>query len=310
MKKYLKLGLHQGKLFINNRRAKSDRSVEMALSGGKRKKYSEFNPVTPRKDIPRFVEPLTFYQIRNIIHVLFGERPIPTRRYVPYDSIPYYDEMAKNSYLVITTPTFINKKGEEVYPKEMMSTKKMMWNSHREGLSIDWNIVERGLAPKKNITLNEFISFLDSEGINVNQPFENVIKEVRSLNDEDNKRVCGWLMGKNAEGKKRGCSEFSDAFNKTKPESEKKNIYKTPNNSLVINNGTEEVVKIDGVLFVPVNDEDIEKLGRVSGTATFLDGGLVTIDGIFDPEEIEWEEFDKDRINVGEELTDPEEVYD
>ena len=32
----------------------------------------------------RFVEPITIFQISNVIHVLFGERPVPTLNRVRY----------------------------------------------------------------------------------------------------------------------------------------------------------------------------------------------------------------------------------
>ena len=67
------------------------------------------------------------------------------------------------------------------------------------------------------------------------------------------------------------------------------------------NNSKEKVNILDGYIYVPVNDDDLDILRKKSsGTCTILDGGLVSIEGIFE----EYEINDTDLIMVGDISTD------
>lgn len=309
--KYLKLGLHEGKLFLSNK-PNNDRSVETALTGGKiNNENKDF--IHQRKSMSRFVEPLTFYQIRNLIHALFMERPVPSKRYVPYESIDHYNEMALNSYLIVTTPIIIDDKGREWYPKEEMSVKKMCHNAWKKSVNIDWEMVKKLLRSKKRVSFEEFVGLLKERGVDVDKPYEDVIKDVRALDHDVNREIVEWLKGENEDGKKRNCGSIAYSLDRTNSDLEKWKGYiyqNTTGSGLTVVNAIEKVTKINGVLFVPVQDEDIEKLRRSKGTATYLDGGIVTIDGIVHSEEIEWENYDEEPVHVGEKLTEPEEVFD
>lgn len=55
----------------------------------------------------------------------------------------------------------------------------------------------------------------------------------------------------------------------------------------------DDVIILSGEIYIPVDDDDIEKLRRSSGCATILDGGVVTIKGICYNDEFSDEEFTK-----------------
>src|SRR5258708_34564937 len=50
--------------------------------------------------------------------------------------------------------------------------------------------------------------------------------------------------------------------------------------------GISQISRLNGTILVPINDLEIEVLNRGTGIATLLDGGFVSIIGIFDSNEI------------------------
>ena len=64
----------------------------------------------------RFVEPITIFQVSNVIHRLFGERPVPTFRQSNIPIIGYLFHKAAESYLkidnnIFNQETFMKKNG-------------------------------------------------------------------------------------------------------------------------------------------------------------------------------------------------------
>ena len=57
-------------------------------------------------------------------------------------------------------------------------------------------------------------------------------------------------------------------------------------NTLMVLGSPEIIEKFRAILYVPVEDSDIEKIKQATGIATFLEGGYAFVDGIEDWSEL------------------------
>ena len=293
MDKYLLLNFTDAGLFKSHEvkthyiDAIDDEGNKIILGNGKFKKKAV------KKAKGNFKEPITVHQITNVIHSLFGERPVPTLRPVHHKLSQYYIDKANDSFLRIDNHmVFHKKKNIFEYTTEKISTNKSKWNSFNAVADMNWFKVEKYLQSVVKINDNFVIAY------------DEFIKE------------CNILFGYNVRTK--SLSDLKDNF-KMIPESKYTHILdilkgKNPlilyisdkNGSGVINqaykygltrninSGIDGISKLRGSIFVPVNDDDIERLRDVStGTCTILDGGLVTIDSIQDSYEIELLDYKK-----------------
>ena len=131
MSKYLVLRFENAGMFTTNRNTK-DYVFKSRKNGiHKRVDVQNFN----------FQEPITIYQISNLIHVLFGERPVPTFRDVFYKPVDYYFNKAGESFIKIDNYKKYNKnKDIHEYTNEIVQTKKALWNSYSKIVDINWRL--------------------------------------------------------------------------------------------------------------------------------------------------------------------------
>lgn len=238
-----------------------------------------------RDQVSHFIEPITKYQISNMLHVLFNERPVPTLRKSFYTRNEYYVNKANESYLKINTPKIRKFKDGEDFYYEKQHIKKAVFNAWNGEVKPDWFIVKRYID--NNDMFINFTSKLN-ELLKVNDVtkliFLDVVQQIRELPSNlifelynfITKKMLGKVTIAYVFGIKNG-NLINPGFSK---------ITCNMNNGITINNGIDTVLNLDGEIAVPVNDNDIFNLKNNSkGFAKLLDGGLVCIKSIISPYE-------------------------
>lgn len=226
-----------------------------------------------RKNELEFAEPITFYQISNVLHVLFGERPVPSMRECLYKSIPHIDDIAKNSYLKIDSTQ--DSKGR--FHTEKIQLNKAVWNSWNPQSFMNWERVRQLLGEElfkkfENVITEVFGSAAES--------FNLISEKIKKTKDA---RLDEIFIELNRSGKS---TLFKSVFGTG---NELADINKNSRTMLTVLRGLDNIVKLNGQILVPVTSEDMEKIKKNKGCATILDGGLVSINRIksssfFNPE--------------------------
>lgn len=266
--KYLVLEFRNAGLFRKNRKTK-----DISFNDGERIK---------RTDIPEFVEPITVQQISNMVHVLFGERPVPMNRTVFYEQKQNLVDKAKNSYLNITS--LKDEKGRFI--PEKIQLKKAVHNGWNPVAYVNWErvskLLEAELYNKFILDIKEVLG-VDCSTITFNQFKEKMLNtdynKVKHIFDELNKK-----------GKK---PLYDAIFGK---DNELTNINKNGRTVLTVFKGVDNIYRLSGEILVPVSDEDIEIVRKNKGFAKLLDGGLVLIKKVLPANQIE---IDDNHILVG-----------
>ena len=254
IQKYLMLGFRNAGLFRKHRGTK-DKMFDLCESKERAKE-------------PEFKEPITVYQISNMLHVLFGERPKPTFRTTVYDIIPYYFEKANNSYLRIDS--YKDNKGN--YPSETIQTKKAVGGAWSSQSYLVWervrNLLEPALFEVFAGTIKEVYKEYD---IDTNTPFDCVRKIIL---DKPDSRIDG-LFNLMVRHKKAPIYEavYGEGRSST-------NINRNPKTQLTVLRGIDRIIRLSGQIAVPVSEDDLTKLRNNKGCATILDGGFVYIKGV------------------------------
>lgn len=235
---------------------------------GTKDKIFDISSKRDRKDEPEFEEPLTYYQISNVLHVLFGERPVSSIRESLYSKNEYLFDKAKNSYLRIDS--FVNDKGK--FQTEIRQLNKPFWNSWNPQSFMNWERTKKILGED---LFNKFSSTIEEVfNVKISETTFNQIKEKLVLTKDKRLELMFNELIEN--GKK---SFYNSFFGNG---TEICDINKNSKTMLTILRGVDRVYKIEGQIIVPVSDEDIEKLRLNKGTATILDGGLVYIKDLVD----------------------------
>lgn len=242
-----------------------------------------------------FNEPITRFQISNLLHVLFNERPVNSRRYNYYKKNDYYYNMGLNSYLKYDEGYYVkDKKGNlSKNHRETRSLNSALYNSWKKTTFLNWKMVRVYLG-KENYDwfLESVRNLLNIEPLDVSfseiiHKFNKIMKEndliikekkkdrIFAANQEKpeilffqelyNRKIAGLIY------------LFSD-LDSSKVTSSKDTLL------LTINSYIDECDTFYGHILVPVNDDDVEHLRNKSkGTATLLDGGFVWIEDLINP---------------------------
>jgi len=260
MSKYLVLKFKNAKLFRNTKDT-SDYVLDMY---GRRKRYGD----------AQFVEPITVYQISNVIHVLFNERPVPSHREVFYSKIDKLFDKALNSYLKINNPKILNKDTNvEEYITEIISKKKSVFNSYPKTVNINWEIIKQYVEIENFDWLLK--SFTDITNLN---PLDYTAEDFREILSKFD------ISELTLELRKKSLTALSDYI---KDKSKSSYLVRKLNTLININNSIDYVINLNGEILVPVTDEDLDFIAENSkGMCTILDGGFVYISGIKDGNEI------------------------
>ena len=276
MGKYLKLKFRGAGIFpkINDldRFTKQFKSKDQSLVSGKNtRKYSQ-----ERDSISFYAEHITQHQISNMLHVLFGERPVPKNRCVLYNKIDKYQIMSENSYLRIDNYQF---SGNLI--TETIQTKKALHNSWNPVVYVTWNLLKKYAGRE---LYDDFISILNSNNINTSLKVSDVVNEIRKL------FINNYINFKEKLKLNKKTAFINYVFGDEKGEylmqfTQSKGI------NLCVQTAVSKILKLSGEIIIPIDDDDLEKLRKSKGCATILDGGIVHIDKV-----INAINFSKDRI--------------
>ena len=236
--------------------------------------------------------PIPYTLLSNVLHVLCGEIPVPTKRQSLFERIPKLDEIAKNSFIKYETPITFDKFGK-IQGREIFNTQKWNWEStlpitdtftlHDNSTKTvsgwyNWNYFRRSVKNEENrkIILDFIESIIHIEPSSLT--FKETVKELSkywetpefqvSLQDFKNKNenICkkSWMMV---------------LFNVTGNSSNTKPNSSTP---LVVNRGVGKIKYINGEIICLIEDETIcdAIINNGCGMATLLENGMVYVAGL------------------------------
>lgn len=259
MNKYLELSFKNAGLIITDNKTNGGKQTKDKLP------YS-LNYDNSRNVSDRFVEPITIYQISNVIHKLFGERPVPTFRYSAIPINEYLYNKALESYLKIDN--VLDQNGNFI--KETFMTNKGVHNAYSPTFTIDWFKIKKMLNDDAYV---DFLSLIKDLYNEIPQSFNDLVDMLK--NDKNN---CNKVIKFFSDRK---LTTFTYIF-----KNQGKLINQIPLIQRTINYGKDYISIFKGKIYVPINEDDIEKIKNGPGTSTILDGGLVKIEGILNEEDL------------------------
>ena len=266
--KYLKLSFQSARLFRNNKGSKN-KHIELIYDDKMGKLVMK---KTNRSALGNFEEPIALNHISNVIHCLFGERPVPFFKKVIYKRNDYLYEKAKESFLYIQ-PHYINKQGEKCFMKETITTSKSDYNSVSTNVTISWQNVKYAMNFNEDI-LKEMKLYFESllkEEVSELVPFPEYIRKLRKISDKVDK---DFFKTRKLTSIYSYILDEENAYHITK-------LYNRNKTGQTINRGVETCYVLNGKIIVPITEADEEHLDKYSqGSCNILDGGLVTIDSI------------------------------
>lgn len=261
---YILLKFNSARLYRNHKGTRN-KHIEISLSDkGKPIMHKRL-----RKELGNFKEPISVHQISNVIHCLFGERPVPTFRKTAYSRDEYLFNKAKESLLYIREHFEPTKSGK-VFANELNKVAKSDHDAWDKNVIITWETLKYYLSYDYN-KLGEILSYLQQfieEPINASKPYSyyvELLREVHGHIDVD------FFKERKVTAIYRHITD-----NKYAPQ-----LTTTNNNNRfgkTISSGIHNSNVLDGEILVPVNEEDIERLRQYStGSCTILDGGVVKL---------------------------------
>lgn len=226
--------------------------------------------------------------VSNVLHVLMGERPIPTIRKSHLKPDLSIQEAAKKALVTIDTPC--NDRGYENV--EMITARKTVkdaWQTSRiayflkespvqiKGGLLYWARLERLLG---EALLNDFVNIV--QGITREKNVSRNISAHRAielLHDNYN------LAPVRAFCEKCLKAQRTSLVNVINPSANKESItfhtgVGSKLNMQMVNSGPENINKISGTIYVPLDDRLFSRLSHGCGIATILEGGLAYIAGV------------------------------
>lgn len=255
-------------------------------------KMYDLNGKTKRKDAPFMQIPVRKFDWRhvsNVLHVLMGERPVPTIRKTLLKPDKPIQEAAKKARVSIDTPCDERDRYEGGELMTARKTVKDSWQTSRivyflggvpvqiKGGLLYWARLERLLG---EALLNDFINTV--QGITGEKNVPRNISAHRAIEILHNSYGLSEVRHFCQKCVKAGRTSLVNVIN---PEANKDSItfhtgVGSKLNIQMVNSGPEKIIKISGTIFVPVNDELLARLSRGCGTATILEGGFAYIEGI------------------------------
>lgn len=256
----------------------------------------DLNGKRKRVDGYHFDEPITVYQISNVLHVLGGERPVPTLRKTVLSVIPEIYKMAYNGYLQITTPKFeIGKTGKFKYPTETKTMRKSVYNSFSKSASlINWERIKRLLEDDLYIKFLTLLKDLFKVEVVKKYTAEEAMELLRNNNFIDDKRVVDFIELLRKNGKQPmidfiyGQQKVSQNMLLKKPDAVGAKPTFNGNSRTLITTplGIDKITRLRGKIIIPINDWYLSKVRENKGFATILDGGLVWIDKLISADDM------------------------
>ena len=236
--------------------------------------------------------PIPYTLLSNVLHVLCGEIPVPTKRQSLYERIPLLDEIAKQSFVKFDNPISVNQYGK-IEGAEFFQTQKWHWNStlpiSQNFVLYDgsvktvsgfynWNMFKRNVKNKENreIILNfiESIIHVDPRSLTLENTVTELSKYWRTSEFanslqaflEDNKSICSmpWL---------------NVLFNIEATGSNTAPLSSTP---LTVSKGVGKIAYTNGEIICPIENEEVCEaiINNGVGSATLLENGFVYVVGL------------------------------
>ena len=277
---YIKAKFTSAKVPIELRKKTTDVVFDIdAFLSGRAKSDVSYQKRTNFADFNNLIE---FSQISNVLHVLLGARPAPSKRKSFHKRCDYIDNIAKKSLIKIETPTiYVDKKGKEHPIIEMTQGKKATWNSHASQsiFSNTDNNIYKGFLTWSSLkkkyyyyfpdTYNKIISkFEEISGIKDIPSKYTLVEFLEHMKLTQNKWEQIMELSKDIE-----CSALMLTNIGSMTASSKNNLA-----TLTINTNPVYKISLDGeIVFVFDNDNDAYNMLNGNRMATFLDGGFIQI---------------------------------
>jgi hypothetical protein len=283
--RYLKFSFENAKLFPKNEKTKDfvtnvdvTKKGKLVLSRSSRAERKNGN----------FKEPITMFQISNMLHTLVGERPKSSFRESFYSMDNNILELAKNSFLKISSPkTTKIVKGEEIetFYKEFTKVNKSANNSWSKYKNIEWFKVKKLLGEY----FEEFINMINEAlGYNVlDKPFENLLNAYSVYGSKLDETI-NFLVS----NKKKPIVNFLKKENPDRSE-----ITKSTALLETLTAGIDSAYFLDGEILVPYDEKFVNRM--IKNSTNILDGGYVKLDGVFYEDEL----YGLDAFNLVSEIS-------
>ena len=266
---------HKGKVIIN----KADRDNPY--------KYFEVTPGT-----------LHVNHVSNLLHVLMGERPVPSFRSTASQKIiPEIFEAAKNSYVKVETPIVKSDKGE-YYLTELVSMRKSVNNAWDTNISTTYHLNGEDVQVKTKYLTWEVLRVYAGQNLYdlIISTFKAIKDDISEHDDVSGSFTVKWVI--EYLNKHNGLSKVKDLYVALR-KGKKSDLYhliapkplgkptncahifdKGDINTLTVNSSPQEINRISGEIYVPLNDDLLKRLRCGIGAASLLEGGLAYIAGI------------------------------
>lgn len=262
-KYFLVLEFHGAKLFKNRKQGQTSMDYEFRPTIEDEKLSREANKPLERGLLPYFREPITVYQISNVIHVLWGKRPVsffcPKKSYSRDEDL---FQKGKEGYLKISD-----------IQEEIMTVRKSRNNSWNPAFIPNWHSVQKYAQekfPQVKIILEKYLNLREIQRI----PFKDIIPLIQKVPDKERIELGQEFM-------ELKLANFTYTFGKYKngkfenpvPSSIGTNLR----GQMLVISSVNKVIILSGEILVPISDDDIEILNMMPNHAKLLDGGLVLI---------------------------------
>lgn len=226
--------------------------------------------------------------IANLLRVLCGQRPVPQIRRVGFTGDPFYEEWAKEVRVSIQTPT--NSKG--FYPEELVTSIKSIrdsWQKTTHGYLLDnnvvsvkggvlhWNRLRRHLGDS---LYNDFVSVVSAL---CGGPAETQFTGQGAIEFLNSKKYDKIVIDLCIRLKTNSRTSLVNVILNTKPESVSfQSEPSRPLNLIMVGGSPEQLQRFDAKLFIPADECRLMLLAKGTGIATFMEGGVVSIEDVED----------------------------
>ncbi|MEN6624248.1 MAG: hypothetical protein ABFD50_22215 [Smithella sp.] len=249
---------------------------------------------TPRSAAPVMQIPagkFDYRHVSNILHVLMGERPVPTIRRTLLKPDTAIQEAAKKALVVIDTP--ISDKGKYVC-EETINARKSVSDAYQtaktvyhlsgqpvliKGGLIYWRRLERILGSRLFKDLINTVQGITKDAVVTRSMAAQ--RAIEILHDHYDSPEVRTFCKKCLQAK---LTTFINIIN---PRGNKNSITihsdkRTKLNMQIIGSGPEKIVRLSGKIFIPLDTGLLDRLANGCGVATVLEGGMAYIAGIYD----------------------------
>ena len=236
--------------------------------------------------------PIPYTLLSNVLHVLCGEIPVPSKRKSLFERIPALDKIAKQSMVRYDIPITFNQYGK-MEGVELFQTQKWHWNSTMpistmfkvaDGTTktvsgwYNWNMFRRNIKSNEARELiREFIKSIigiDTRSLTLKQTVYELSKYWGTTEFEENLRA---FLSVNPQI----CSKpwLNVFFNM---EATGSNTAPNSSTPITVTKGTGRIKYLNGEIICPIEDESICEaiINNGVGAATLLENGMVYVVGL------------------------------